>query len=79
MKKIIIIPILLFCLFANAQTLPPVDTALYLTKSNIVRTDTLATNLLTLNQSNNTAQPMSGTTLKGLLSKWFVSKNRSYL
>lgn len=64
MKKLYILIFLLIPIFVKAQITPPIDTIHYLQKSNTIRTDTLATNLLTLNQTNNTAQPMSGATLK---------------
>jgi uncharacterized protein YxeA len=60
MKKLYIFILLLTPFLASAQ----IDTVHYVQKSNTMRTDTLATNLLTLNQDTHTAEPMSGVTLK---------------
>lgn len=62
MRRILYL-LILIPFVAKAQK-PPIDTARYLQKTNIIRNDTLATNLLTLNQSTNSANPMSGTTLR---------------
>jgi hypothetical protein len=85
MKKLYILILLLIPLFATAQ----IDTAHYLQKPvpAVMRTDTVATNLLTYNQTTHQAELMSGLTLKnyfqnnvlfGTSSINILSKSASY-
>lgn len=66
MKKLYLLLCVLIPILAKAQTVPAIDTAHYLIKPNptVMRTDTLATNLLTYNQTTHQADLMSGGTLK---------------
>lgn len=65
MKKLYLLLCVLIPILARAQTVPAIDTAHYLIKPNptVMRTDTLATNLLTYNQTTHQADLMSGVTL----------------
>lgn len=79
MKKLIILLAIAWSFNCFGQSTPPIDTANYLQKSaSAIRTDTTATNLLTLNQTNHTVDMMSGGTLKSYFQNGVLKYNSAY-